>query len=261
MHPSDLSEQSKQQIREEASIYKRAELTEYESAVNVAAGELCISDISLLKRRGELLSQARKKVADDGYVFKKGFSRSKVYGKADVNVVPSVKRPKYDEEMRADRIKCIDDELSDITRLMKFKEKRVSQAESSKSYKTCEQVTEEIMTLKNKATELNREKRLFEKKANRAKRRIIRKKRDSTPSPEPRSDASRRSSKSSSSSSCGSSSRFLQSQLTAPKINEAIIPNKKDKQGSENDPIACDSETSDNSKFSSPTSDTESHFH
>ena len=144
--------------------------------------------------------------------------------------------------MRADRVKSINDELSDIDRLLKLKEKRLSQAESSKCYKTCGQVTEEIMTLKSKATDLNREKRLFEKKADRAKRRMLRKKGVGTPSPEPRSDdTSRRSSKSSLSSSCGSSSSLLQSQLTAPKINEA---NNKDKQGSEDDPIACDSETS-----------------
>ena len=41
-------------------------------------------DVSLLNRRGELLTQARKKANDDGYVFKKGFAWSKVYGKSDV---------------------------------------------------------------------------------------------------------------------------------------------------------------------------------
>jgi len=39
---------------------------------------------------------ARKKVAADGYVFKKGLSRSKVYGQSDVASTP--KRPKYDKE-------------------------------------------------------------------------------------------------------------------------------------------------------------------
>ena len=56
--PSDFSDQYRRKIREEATIYKRADLTEYENAVNVAAGELCISDISLLR---DLLSKARKK--------------------------------------------------------------------------------------------------------------------------------------------------------------------------------------------------------
>ncbi len=32
---------------------------------------LCLSDVSLLNRRGELLEKARNKVADEGYVFKK----------------------------------------------------------------------------------------------------------------------------------------------------------------------------------------------
>lgn len=42
--------------------------------MNDAAIELCLADVGLLDRRGELLQKARKKVADDGYVFKKGQS-------------------------------------------------------------------------------------------------------------------------------------------------------------------------------------------
>lgn len=147
--PSDFSDQYRQKIREEATIYKRADLTEYENAVNVAAGELCISDISLLR---DVLSKARKKVVDDGYVFKE-FSHFKVYGKTDT--VPVVKRLMYGEEMREDRLKSINDELCDIDKLLKFREKQLSQAENSKSYKVCEQVTEEMMTLKSKVTELH----------------------------------------------------------------------------------------------------------
>ena len=164
----------------------------------------------------------------------------KVYGKTDT--VPVVKRPMYDEEMREDRLKSINDELCDIDKLLKFKEKRLSHAENSKSYKICEQVTEEMMTLKSKVTELHREKRLFEKKVNWARRRMLRKKGDSTSSPQPKSDVSSRGSKSflSSTSSSSSSASLLQSQLTAPKIHEAIIPDDKDQQGSEADPITCD---------------------
>ena len=37
-----------------------------------------------------------RKVGADGYFFKKGHSRSKVYGQSDVASTP--KRPKYDKE-------------------------------------------------------------------------------------------------------------------------------------------------------------------
>ena len=48
--------------------------------VNSAAADLCRRDVKLLDNRGLLLELSRKKVPDEGYVFKKGHSRSKVYG-------------------------------------------------------------------------------------------------------------------------------------------------------------------------------------
>ena len=76
-----------------------------EKWVNSAATDLCLiyRDVSLLDKRGELLQLARKKVADDGYVFKKGHSLSKVYGISQHESTP--KQPKYSQEMRVNRIK------------------------------------------------------------------------------------------------------------------------------------------------------------
>ena len=161
MPSTDFSEDYKKQIKGKACIYKKTN-QEFEQMVNMAAGELRLNDISLISRRGDLLEKARKRVADEGYNFKKGFFRSKVYG---ISETPSTaKRPKYDKEMREERMKSIEEELQDITRLLQFKEKRLAQAESSKSNKSCEQVTEEIMSLKTKRNELLTEKRLFENK-------------------------------------------------------------------------------------------------
>ena len=64
---------------------------------------------------------ARKKVADDGYVFKKGHSQSKIYGQSDILSAP--KRPKYDKEAREEHIVATGEELSDISRLLAYKEK------------------------------------------------------------------------------------------------------------------------------------------
>ena len=71
--------------------------------MNAAAVELCLRDVSLLNKRGELLELARKRVADEGYIFKKGRSRSKLYGDSEAETTP--KRPKYDKEMREERLK------------------------------------------------------------------------------------------------------------------------------------------------------------
>lgn len=86
---------------------------------------------------------ARKKVADDGYVFKKGHSRSKIYGQSDIPSAP--KRPKYDKEAREERIVVTGEELSDISRLLAYNEKSLCQAENARNYKLCEKVTEELM--------------------------------------------------------------------------------------------------------------------
>ena len=44
--------------------------------------------------------------------------------------------------------------MNDLDRLLKFKEKMVIPSRELKSYKTCEQVIEEIMSLKSKVTDL-----------------------------------------------------------------------------------------------------------
>ena len=136
--------------------------------VNAAAIEICLNDVSMLDNRGELLQKARKKVADDGYVFKKGQSRSKLYGQLDTT---KSKRPKLDKDMREERLQAIDEEVKDIARMLQFKEKRLSQAEAGRNYKQCEQVTEEVMALKSRKRDLDAEKRLLEQKSKRAKRR------------------------------------------------------------------------------------------
>ena len=62
------------------------------------------------------------------------------------------KRPKFDKEMRAERIRQIQDDLNDLTRVLAFKEKRLQQAEAGRNYRVCEQITEEMMELKSRLT-------------------------------------------------------------------------------------------------------------
>ena len=81
--------------------------------------------------------------------------------------------------MREERLESIDEELGDISRMIVFKNKRLLQAECGKNYKLCEQLTEEMMTLKSRKRELDQEKRLFERKSKRAKNREVRKQSES----------------------------------------------------------------------------------
>ena len=121
-----------------------------------------------------MLHKARTKAAED-YVFRKGRSQSKVY--SSPNNAP--KRPKYDKNSREDRVKAIEEEAQDISRILRFKEKHLSQAEAARNYRTCEQLTEEMMGLKSRKNELQVEKQLFDKKRKCAQRRQAKKRQDS----------------------------------------------------------------------------------
>ena len=67
--------------------------------------------------------------------------------------------------MRESRLKAID-ELSDVDRIVLFKEKRLSRNKASRNYKVCELLTEEVMALKNR---IESKKHLFLQKAKHAK--------------------------------------------------------------------------------------------
>ena len=69
-------------MREKARIFTkqdRRQLSEYQKAINTAAGEICIRNPTLLVNRGELLNLARDQVHKSGYKFKKGKSRYALY--------------------------------------------------------------------------------------------------------------------------------------------------------------------------------------
>ena len=71
------------------------------------------------------------------------------------------RRPKFDEKMREERLHSIEQELTDIYRILQFKEKRLSQHEVDRNYRSCEQVTEEMMSLKGRKRELEGEKTIL----------------------------------------------------------------------------------------------------
>lgn len=71
-------------------------------------------------------------------------------------------------------MQALQEELVDVARVLHYKEKRLSQAEASRNYRTCEQLTEEMMALKSKKCELEAEKYLLERKQRRAESRKMR---------------------------------------------------------------------------------------
>ena len=72
--PRRLIDNITQEMTLQATIFRRTSnqpLGDFQLCVNEAAIELALAQPSLIRKRGELLANARKKVADDGYRFKR----------------------------------------------------------------------------------------------------------------------------------------------------------------------------------------------
>ena len=108
--PVQLSDEAMRKVQEQALIYRKPNLTSFQQKVNSAAMELALENPVLIQKgnRGELLEKARSRVSSDGYNFKKGRSRSKVYGEESA-VESTPKRPKFDGDMRRKRKKELED--------------------------------------------------------------------------------------------------------------------------------------------------------
>ena len=72
--------------------------------------------------RGELLEVAQKEVAES-YTFKKGKSHSKMYGSWK-DKVPTPKCPKFEREMRDNRVTELNEVIVDLTKRIAIKESR-----------------------------------------------------------------------------------------------------------------------------------------
>ena len=113
------SNEAMRKVQEQALIYRKPNLTSFQQNVNSAAMELALENPVLIQKgnRGELLEKARSRVPSDGYNFKKGRSRSKVYGEESA-VESTPKRPKFDGDMRRKRKKELEEEIQDITQVL-----------------------------------------------------------------------------------------------------------------------------------------------
>jgi len=116
--------------------------------MNLASEELVLANPKLLDDREKLLRLARIKVNDDGYVYKKGKSRSKQFNECSSSEVKQDKRTKTSEYVRTQRILHLEDSLKDIDKQIGFKELRREQAANSRQYQICDEITHEITVLK-----------------------------------------------------------------------------------------------------------------
>ena len=136
-------------------IYHKANLTDFQECVNAAAVELALQSPALVRKgnRGELLEVAQKEVTES-YTFKKN-------GK---DKVPTPKRPKFEREMRDNRVTELNEVIVDLTKRIAIKESRCQQAEIACNYKLCDQLNEDIMELKSEKRLNEKELLIFKKK-------------------------------------------------------------------------------------------------
>ena len=118
----------------------------------------------------KLLEEARKRLNECGYEYKKGKSRSKqlISSSESDEPTPAPKRVKTTEALRIKQIPEIQD-LSDISQRMGFKEKRREQASLSHQYGICDQISEEISVLKDRRRVLEMELHGLNKKEKQSK--------------------------------------------------------------------------------------------
>ncbi len=69
-------------------------------------------------------------------------------------------------------MKEIEEDLAHVNSHIAFKEKRLNQVESSKDYKLCDRITEEIIECKTHKRELEKEQKLLNQKDKKAKKRL-----------------------------------------------------------------------------------------
>lgn len=116
-----------------------------------------------MSSRQKLLEKAREAVDSSGYVYKKGKSRSKRLCSPTEELV-GAKRVRTTASIRMDRIHALEEQIKDISDTIKYKEKRREQASAVHNYKLCEDLTDEMGTLKAKRRECETEIKQWQRK-------------------------------------------------------------------------------------------------
>ena len=137
-------------IRRQSKIYGRNSnraLTKYQSEINDDAYGLALESPVLLESRQQLLQEARKKVDEGGYSYKKGKSRSKS-STPTYNETP--KHSVTTESIRQTRIVQMQEDIKGISERLQYKINRRDQASAVHNCKLCDQLMEEITHLKHR---------------------------------------------------------------------------------------------------------------
>lgn len=186
----DISTCDREEIQQKSHIFGRdkdnPKLTQYQERINKACEQLCIQEPQLLLSKGERLKRARAKIHEEGYVYKKGYSRSQQYSDA----TPSQpKRARICKDERDRRIMDISEQMGDLDRLIRIKERRIEEATTTRSFAAADQLAKEVRTYKEERVQLRTELGLLQKKDKRHKS-YVQKKQQSAVGSESQADKS-----------------------------------------------------------------------
>lgn len=137
--------------------------------MNEVSEELCLNNPLLLNDRQRLLNEARKRLHELGYNYKKGQSRSKTLNPDFPSEGSTPKRKKITEEFRLSRIDELQDKVKDLNDQIAYKEKRREAASNIHNYKDCDVLTEQMSALKTEKRQLEYELATLTKKQNKSK--------------------------------------------------------------------------------------------
>ena len=130
-------------------------LTDYQKAVNQASLELCRSNVALLKKRGELLDQARKKVNDEGYNYKKKSSRSALFGSRSSDE-SKTKRKYVQSDCRDEEMKKLSTAIQSYDEAIGLLQKQKLKYTNSERYLEAVEINKRIMeTTEEKQVKVN----------------------------------------------------------------------------------------------------------
>ena len=156
---------AEEELRKAAAIYTKPGLSDYQQCVNDAALKLCQKNPTVIRNRAELLRLAREEVHESGYMYKKSKSRSKRFGISET----TPKRPKSDREFRVRQMKELEEDLEGLNKRITIKETRCEAGAASKNFKLCDQLADEIASLKQQRREKEAESRVLERKEKKSK--------------------------------------------------------------------------------------------
>lgn len=153
-----------QKTREESEIYKNLKpggfLYDYRRKFNDAAFKIALDNPTLLSNKGALVEHAKRKVEDDGYIYKKKKSRS-----SNLNAPEPEKSVKMTESIRGKQITEISEDLEEVRNEIYHLERSREKARNINSDERALRLTKDMEPLRAKKRRLEEELILLQKKS------------------------------------------------------------------------------------------------